>query len=182
MKIKTPKLKFCGYSECGRKFVPQRSLQQCCSAICAHMFNSEKEVSKRIKQMENNITTLGMLEESAKIQAQKWARLRDANEPCISCGITYATAWHGSHYFDAGVYSGTIFHPMNINKSCDQCNLFKHGNKPGYRMGLVKKYGEDAVINLEVLAVEKRQYKYTRDELITFERIYKTKIKNGDYT
>jgi len=132
--------------------------------------------------MENNTTTLGMFEHAAKTVFQKWVRLRDEKDPCISCGITYAKAWHGSHYFDAGTYSGIIFHPINCHKSCDQCNLHKHGNKPGYRLGLIKKYGEQAVNDLEQLAIEKRQYKYSREELIEIANKYKTKIKNGDFT
>lgn len=182
MRTRSSKPKKCGYSECGKPFVPQRPLQQCCSVECALKFNDEKEVKKRIKQMENNVTTLGMLEEAARVIFQKWVRLRDEKEPCISCGIAYATTWHGSHYFDAGVFSGIIFHPMNVNKSCDQCNGYKHGNKPGYRIGLVKKYGEEKVRELELLANEKRNYKYTKQELIDIATVYKQKIKNQDFT
>lgn len=180
---KSPKPKRCGYSECGEKFIPQRPLQQCCSPKCAIEFNSEKEVKKRFREIENNTTTLSMFEHTAKTVFQKWCRLRDEKEPCISCKRTFTKQWDGGHYYPAGQYSGIIFNEMNVNKQCSECNgTLLHGNPIEYRKGLIQKYGEEKVKELDMLAIEKRNYKYTREELQEITIKYKLKIKHNDFT
>lgn len=176
------KIKICGYSECKKEFVPQRPMQQVCSTLCAQKFNEEKEVKKRVKEMKSNITRLSVYEDIAKKIFQSWIRKRDEKEGCISCPNLMASQWDGSHYFKAEIYSGVIFNEMNVNKSCSYCNNQLAGNLIEYRKGLVKKYGEEKVNELEVLAVKTKQYKFTREELVDIAHKYKMKIKANDYS
>ena len=55
--------------------------------------------------------------------------------------------------------------------------MFLSGNLLEYRKGLVKRYGEDYVNNLESLSDSKRLYKYTKKELIAIKLKYDLKIK-----
>ena len=109
---------------------------------------------------------------------QKYIRLRDINDACISCGDTKAKMWHAGHYFKAEVYTGLIFDETNCNKQCEKCNTFLNGNEAAYRIGLVKKYGKKAVKMLEEVSDECRLYRYTKEELREIENKYKKKYKN----
>lgn len=178
MKRKSPKLKKCGYSECDNKFIPQRPLQQTCSVECTLKFIDEKDVKKRVKEMESNITKLSIYEGLAKKVFQKWVRLRDEHLGCISCGTRVTEQWDGGHYHKAELYSGVIFNEMNVNKQCCYCNgPYMDGNPTGYRKGLIEKYGLEAVRELDVLAIQTKQYKFTREELTEITNKYKQKIK-----
>jgi hypothetical protein len=160
---------------CSKEFIPLR-ITQVCSYVCALKFNSEKEINKRVKALKIDAQSVGDLKQIARAVFQKWVRLRDAKEPCISCGSVYAK-WDGGHYLKAELYSGLIFHEMNVNKQCAYCNDHQAGNLIGYRKGLIEKYGKLAVEGLEEIADESRTYKYTKQELRDIITKYKTKIQ-----
>lgn len=131
----------------------------------------------KTKQMKESVKTLSHYEAEAKKVFQKYIRLRDEHLNCISCGTTKAKSWHGSHFYSANLYSGLIFDERNVHKSCDYCNVFLHGNLLEYRKGLIERYGLKYVEELEAESVNKRVYKYTKDELIKIKNIYNEKIK-----
>ena len=160
---------------CSKEFIPLR-ITQVCSYICALKWNDKKEVDKRVKQLKIEVQSVKDLEVIARRVFQKWVRLRDAKDPCISCGTIYAK-WDGGHYYKAELYSGLIFDEMNCNKQCAHCNgPHMHANLIGYRKGLVEKYGALAVEGLEEIADSKRFYKFTKQELKDIIAKYKTKI------
>lgn len=136
-----------------------------------------KEWKAEKKVIRENLKTLSDYEAEAKNVFQKWVRLRDKDLPCISCGNPNAADWCGSHYFPAGMYSGMIFDERNVNKSCNTfCNLMNSGNLIGYRIGLINRFGEEFVKKLESDANERRNYKYTKAELIEIKQKYLKKI------
>lgn len=146
------------------------------------MFVSKKERSRierdKTKEAREKLKTLSQYEAEAKAVFQKWVRLRDKDLPCISCGNPKPTDWCGSHYFAAGTYSGMIFDERNVHGACNTfCNLMNSGNLIGYRIGLVNRFGEDFVKQLEYDANERRNYKYTKAELIEIKQKYLKKIK-----
>lgn len=132
----------------------------------------------KTKQMRECLKTLSEYEAEAKKVFQKWVRMRDKDLPCVSCGTIKAKDWHGSHFYSANLYSGLIFDERNVHKSCDYCNVFLHGNLLEYRKGLIERYGLAYVESLEVESVNKRVYKYTKQELIDIKNLYNGKIKN----
>lgn len=183
--IKKIKPKRCKVCELG--FIPARPLQQVCSASCAFKFNSKKEIDKRIKEAKESIAEspkgINELEKIAKRVFQMWCRMRDSKLGCISCGILDCKQFDGGHYFKAEIYSKLIFEEINVNKQCSYCNgPFMNGNLIPYRKGMVSKYGEDIVNELENSADKMRVYQYTRHELKEIISIYKLKIKNQDFT
>ena len=137
--------------------------------------NDEKE---KIKAMKDNIKTLSQYEADAKKSFQKFIRLRDKDLPCISCNNSNTTDWAGGHYFSAGMYSGLMFDERNCHKQCNNnCNKHLSGNLLEYRKGLILRYGMDFVNQLESESNEKRNFKYTKEQLIVKKLQYDIKIK-----
>ena len=182
MAKKPPKPKQC--KVCEALFIPQyTSLQVTCSIKCTIEFNSEKEIKKRVEQIKVDLGATKELEKAARVIFQKWIRERDKDLPCISCGRTESelgkNMFDSGHYFSAERFSGLIFEENNVHKQCKKCNgVNMHGNLSEYRKGLVARYGEDYVIELESISDANRVYKYSRSELIDLANKYKMKLKN----
>ena len=140
------------------------------------MLEDSKSSKIRIKELKVSIKSLKEYESDAKKSFQKWARLRDKDLPCISCG-KFSKLNDGGHYKKAEVYSGIIFNEYNVNLQCRKCNRFLNGNELNYRFGLIKKIGEDKVLALEDLANESRLYKFTKEELVEIKKKYDKLIK-----
>lgn len=118
------------------------------------------------------------LAERAKTYCHKWIKQRDKGLPCISCGAKTARQWHASHYYDSGQFSGLRYEESNIHKSCEVCNTHLHGNKVGYRKGLIDRYGIEYVLALEAKKDAGRFKKWSVDELTEVKNNYKQKTKD----
>src|SRR3990167_11527803 len=118
--------------------------------------------SKSIPKPKKRKITLPKLKKKAQLVFNARIRERDKDLPCISCG-KYTTNPHCGHYVALGSSSFLRYHPWNANLQCAGCNLFKRGNLIEYRIGLVKKIGEEGVEWLE----DNRHalYKWTESEL-----------------
>ena len=136
----------------------------------------EKDKRKEHREWKEKHKSIQKLIQEARIPFQKWIRMRDANFKCISCGSS-SEMRDSSHYFKAENYSGMMFDEMNVHASCKYCNMYLDGNLSEYRKGLVKRYGETYVLKLESNAQEKRNKKYTRDELFEIKLKYQNKLK-----
>lgn len=131
--------------------------------------------SKVKKQKTVGIIRLNDLKKEAQKQFNKFIRLRDKDLPCISCGKTEAKAWHAGHYWAMGMNSALRYSEENCHKQDDSCNVWKHGNLLNYRVGLVKKIGEERVKWLD--ENHNSVKKWTREELEEVIETYKQKIK-----
>lgn len=136
-----------------------------------------KDWQKEKKVLKTALKTLSELEAEAKKSFQKYIRLRDKDLPCVSCGVNETELWDGGHYKKAEIYSGVIFNEMNCHKQCRKCNRFLGGNELNYRTGLIQRYSEKAVNEIEQLANDTRQFKFTREQLIAKKIQYDIKIK-----
>ena len=99
---------------------------------------------------------------SLKTDHHKFIRLRDTKGkgcPCISCGkpVRYGTkdCQAGHYYPGIMIYRALEFSEINVNVQCFKCNYEKQGNQEGYKLGLVKKYGEGVLEKLELQAHNK---------------------------
>ena len=64
---------------------------------------------------------------------------------------------------------------MNCHKQCNAyCNKHRDGAQAEYRIGLVNRYSEAYVKELEDLAMVKQQRKYSNEELEAIKLKYKT--------
>lgn len=184
-----------GYEGCGKE-VLKRTYGLCPYCLWDWMQNTEagrihykkqfiprvekrtkKEIKKKERQRKESLKTIARLINDARVPFQKWIRARDANDGCISCGTVKSKIWHAGHYFKAELFTGMIFHEMNVNKQCEKCNTFLDGNESGYRKGLVKKYGSEAVYELEEISDGNRMHKFTREELIEIKKEYQRRLK-----
>jgi hypothetical protein len=190
--IRSPKIlkrKRCKW--CSQEFQPKTSLESICSYNCAierakdrvkkkeeKAVKEEKKVwNKEYKERKEKDKKLSEYEAEARAVFQKWVRKRDEKDPCISCG-RFADRYDGGHYFKAELISGLIFHEDNVHKQCSRpCNKDLHGNEANYRIGLIKKIGEERVHWLEENKDRLRNYKYTKAELLEIKEKYKQKIK-----
>jgi hypothetical protein len=181
---KAPKPRRC--KVCETVFIPYNSTQPTCPTYqCSKAYKkrcdknkAKSDWKKEQKAGYEKLKTLSQYEADAKKSFQKWVRLRDKDLPCISCDNPKPKDWAGGHYFPAGTYSGLIFDERNVHGQCNTyCNRNLHGNLIEYRKGLVKRYGLEFVEQLESEADEKRNYKYTKAELIAKKIQYDLLIK-----
>lgn len=99
-----------------------------------------------------------------------WIRARDKDKGCISCGREVTEA---GHYYSMGHYSALRFNEINTNGQCTRCNCFLSGNLIKYRQGLVKRYGEQKVLDLERSVAIRTVKKWSRFELEQLIKMYK---------
>lgn len=141
---------------CQTEFTKQRMGQRVCSPICASRLvqadkKQAKERAKLDRALDANrrlaLRTTSKLEEDCRKIVQKIARIRDRNDPCISCDkpASWDGQWHGSHFRSHGACSALQFHLWNINKACWICNKLYSGRIGDYEPRLVAKRGQEAV-------------------------------------
>ena len=177
-----PKEKKC--KVCLDKFAPVQFAQVVCNYKCAIVHSNNLKANKQKKEwneekaiLRDKLKTLGQYEQDAKTSFQKWVRMRDKALPCISCGVKETELFDGGHYFKAEIFSGLIFDERNCHKQCRKCNRFLNGNELQYRSGLIERYGINFVEQLESESNSKRDYKYTKEELIAKKLKYDILIK-----
>ena len=84
--------------------------------------------------------------EKAQGSFNAWVRARDKGLPCISCGKPdNGDVRHASHFKSRGANSFLRYHPMNVNASCVKCNAYNSGALDGYALGIIEKYGIEAL-------------------------------------
>jgi hypothetical protein len=86
-------------------------------------------------------------------EAQKWfnkfIRLRDDKEPCISCQRHHTGQYHAGHYRTVGSAPELRYEEDNCHKQCSACNNHLSGNIVNYRPNLINKIGQERVDWLE---------------------------------
>ena len=171
---------------CGCYFVKTISLtQKVCSPKCAIILSKEqarkkKEKEERAERRERKAKLKSRSEwlKDAQSVFNKFIRLRDKNEPCISCGKYHTGQYHAGHYRSVGACPELRFCELNVHKQCAPCNDHKSGNIIEYRINLVKKIGVDKVEWLERQDHEPK--KYTIEDCKEIIKYYKAKIKDLD--
>lgn len=174
-KVKSKKCKFCG-----TYFIPKNSLQKVCSIPCSYEM-AKKETKKKekifLKELKEKAKSYKQKVNEVKVIFQKWIRKRDNNFGCICCNNKEYTSWDAGHYFKAELYSGVIFDEVNVNKQAVYCNQWKNGNIENYRIGLINKYSEQAVLELEQRAIETKNKRWSDEELKEIKNKYKKLLK-----
>ena len=119
---------------------------------------------------------------------QRWCcKVRDADLPCVSCGNTNPSiVYAGGHYKTAGGHPELALNTLNIHRQCNvTCNKFKSGNiagdkhSIGYRKGLIERYDQAFVDNLESYHAP---VKLTCDQLRELRAYYAKLTREGKKT
>lgn len=159
LSTRQPKPKKCQNVECGSKFVPQRLGQRVCSPACAlatkdkHQAPARKAIAdrqrKELRASQERIKSRSDHLREAQSAFNEFIRLRDAHEPCISCGRYHDGQYHAGHYRTVGANPELRFDEDNVHKQCAPCNNHKSGDIVNYRINLVAKIGAERVARLE---------------------------------
>ena len=164
---------------CKEKFEPVRFNQKyCLKDECIRVFVEEaksKAWKKTKKNMQENLETIQDLVKATQIVFNKYIRLRDKDELCISCKQKPKKS-NAGHYYNANNHWNVRFNENNVHLQCEHCNTFLSGNLINYRENLLKKIGAEEFQLLEAEANKTR--KFTKEELKEIIEAYKKKINN----
>lgn len=163
---RSPQHVVCCYSPCGVIYMSEITEKKRKKA-----WNKEK---KELKEKFNYKKRSDYLQDLVTI-FNKYIRLRDKDEPCISCRRFNCKDWAAGHYYPTN-YSFLRFNEDNVNKQCNtHCNCNLRGNLHEYRIHLINKIGLERVLYLD----ENRHNKIelSIDEIKEKIEFYKQKIK-----
>jgi hypothetical protein len=150
---------------------------------CVTAYNEkQKAKARRVKDKERKKRKRAFYEKDIPTRRKaavywfnRFIRLRDAGNPCISCGaVSTDIQYHAGHFVPAGSCTALRFNEKNCHLQCARCNLFKSGNLAEYRDGLIRKIGaRDA----EILEGPQPPIKITAEWYAEIEKTYKAKCK-----
>lgn len=167
---------------CSSEFVQFNSLRgKVCSVECAIEFARQEAKKKadlvhKEKKKAYNENDTRWLEKRAIYYCNKYIRLRDAGQGCITCktknpNIVYAAG----HYIPAGRCIPLRFNELNIHLQCNEyCNRRLSGNLTAYEAALRVKLGDDIV---EWLKGPHEPVRYRAEDYRRVIAHYKAKIK-----
>lgn len=179
--IKVPAGTFCGM-EHAIEFANEKRItdsERIKEKINNHHASVRRKELREFRESDKPITKL---KSEAQSIFNKYVRLRDHGLPCISCGRVmngssfYAKASDidASHYRSRGAAPQLSFNLHNVHSACTVCNRQLSGNIVSYRLGLIKKIGEEKVIALESNNLTR---KFDRDYLARIKAIFSKKVK-----
>ena len=166
---------------CKEKFEPIKFLQKyCLNDECLRVFVADVKEKTWKKTKAKAKLDLMTLSDYLKLTQQifnKYIRLRDKHELCISCQKPLKVGnVDAGHMWSAGGHSNLRFNEFNVNAQCSRpCNKDKAGDINNYRLGFVEKYGIEKLNEIDSLA--KTERKFTKEELKELMITYKKKIK-----
>lgn len=144
---------------CRTDFVPSKPMQCVCGLQCAlSRASAAKAKRERTALAADKRATREKLDamktrsdwaKEAQAAFNKWVRLRDAAQPCISCGRHHQGQYHAGHYMSRGARPELAYEPLNCHKQCSPCNTHLSGNLALYRQSLVREIGLQQVEWLE---------------------------------
>lgn len=177
-----PKQKTCRI--CKTKFPAYLSTSIVCSIKCAiehtQKANARLEARRKLiakrehKQALEAIKTRSDWLKEAQFWFNKFIRIRDENQPCISCGRLHSGQYHAGHYRTVGSAPHLRFDEENVHKQCAPCNNHLSGNIINYRLRLIEKIGIESISRLESDNLSKH---YTIDDIKQIKATYKAKCR-----
>lgn len=171
--MKTRKCKYCK-----SVFSPINSLQKnCFEPLCvSDWINEVKEKNWKRKKakLKMGLMTIQDYVKLAQQVFNKFIRLRDAGNVCISCQKKPLKE-NAGHFYNANNHWSVRFDERNVHLQCEHCNTYLSGNLIYYRENLLKKIGISEFENLSAEAMKTR--KFTIEELKEIISTYKKKCK-----
>lgn len=164
---------------CGGAFMRHSSLIRHCSPKCgikllALKAKAERAERKDTKAKLDNLQPLSHWLKATEKVFNKFIRVRDAGQPCISCGRSSGCKVNAGHFLSVGSHPELRFDEANVHLQCEYCNGYKGGNAQAYRIKLIERIGQAEVDRLEGPNPAK---KYTREQLAEMRAEYRQKAK-----
>jgi hypothetical protein len=179
MNLKLKKCKVCRTS-----YEPSKPMQTVCSPACALSLAVSKrgkaEKTAQVKERRETKVKLDKLKsratwaKEAQTAFNLFVRVRDADQPCISCGRHHQGQFHAGHYLSVGARPELRFEEFNVAKQCAPCNTHLSGNAVLFRKALLEKLGVEVVDWLEGPHATKH---YSVDDLKAIKADYTAKAK-----
>ena len=197
----------CKNPACRKKFKPVRPFQKgCCMdcdyeiAMAAVMKKREQAAAKAkrdavekakqkrldLRERKAQLKSRNDWVKEAQAEFNKIIRLRDASEPCISCGevnppMLHGGQWDCGHYLSVGSHPELRFEELNAYKQCKSCNGGA-GRYAGKNRTVSQKYRENLIQKIGLTKVEWLEgphdaKHYTIDDLKEITAKYKAKCK-----
>lgn len=163
--------------QCRQQFMPVKPLQYVCSQSCAIKYAQKKRssaIKQDIRRAKQALKTRSEHLKDCQAVVNRFIRLRDDKEPCISCGRHHTGQYHAGHYRTVGSMPALRFNELNIHKQCSACNNHLSGNIVNYRINLIKKIGLEKV---EWLEGKHDPLKLTIPEITQLKSEYRLKIR-----
>lgn len=174
---------------CRAPFEPRLPMAQVCSIDCARSLavsvrgKAEKQAATKQRKLDRErkerLKTRRDWERESQAAFNAFIRARDADKPCICCGLPLAAGDVGGKY-DAGHYRSTgsaphlRFHEDNCHAQRKQCNRWGAGRAVDYRLGLIDRIG---LARVEALEADQAPRKYTADDLKAIRDLYRAKLR-----
>lgn len=174
-------------AHCSTPFTPQRMGQRVCSPRCAGRLVKAVKKAEAVQTRERKqaMKPIRDLVKAAQEVFNKWVRARDADLPCVSCGVenppmTSGGQWDAGHFLNRGSHPALRFNEDNCHKQCKACN--GGAQYPHMALSIRERY-QDELLNrigperLEALLGPHPEVKLNRDELIAIRATYIQKLK-----
>lgn len=165
---------------CKNVFEPTKPLQQVCGWECAIELSKTKRIKtvrKEVKEARLKLKSRSDWLKDTQVVFNKYIRLRDQDDGCISCGSKSAYAYHAGHYRSIGSAGHLRFNEQNCHRQCSACNTHLSGNLIRYRLGLIRKIGIHAV---ETLESDNDTIKIGIEEIKILKAYFSAKIKTHE--
>ena len=178
---------------CKAEYTPRNSMAVVCSVGCALSLakSVNAKIAKREQAMEQRkrrkadlfrrelLKTRSQWTKEAQAAFNAFIRARDADKPCICCGLPLHSGDVGGsfdcgHYRSVGSAPHLRFHEDNAHGQRKQCNRWGAGRAVDYRLGLIARIGLERV---EALEADQEPRKYTVNELKLIKSKYAAKAK-----
>ena len=169
---------------CSKPFEPTRPFQVVCCPDCSFEWSKQskgkqsaaKVVRAATQERKAAIKTRAKWLSECQAIANRYARIRDFKDGCISCNrpSTWDGQWHGSHYRSVGAASAVRFNLWNIHKSCSICNHHLSGNIAEYKPRLIAKIGAEKV---EWIESQNQVVRYDIDYLMRYKRVIGKRLR-----
>ena len=174
---------------CRQQFKPIQPMAVVCSPACAlSLAQSKRAKDEKValvkekradKARKERLKTRRDWEREAQTAFNAFIRARDADKPCICCGLPLSAGDVGGAY-DCGHYRSTGSAPHlrfvedNAHAQRKQCNRWGAGRAVDYRLGLIARIGLERV---EALEADQTPRRYTADELKAIRDEYRAKAR-----
>lgn len=191
-KLKTKKCK-----QCGDPFIQYNSIRPVCAKFECQVSYAEAHVKRSVavrerqervktREAKDKLKTARELMPSTQDAFNKFIRLRDCDQPCISCGrleveYTLGGQWDCGHFQSVGAKPELRFEEKNAYRQCKKCNggAGKHAKKNHtvsmeYEARLRLKIGDELVDWLKGPHEPKR---YKPDDLRAIKKYYLQKCR-----
>jgi len=159
---------------CKELFEPRSMTHKACGPECAAIHAEAIRKAQERKTDRERRTALKSRQDwlrEAQKEFNKYIRMRDHDQPCISCGRFHDGSYDAGHYRSVGAAPALRFDENNVHKQCVPCNQHRGGNIVEYRIRLIQKIGRVAVewleteqppLKLDISAIQSIKFKYLR--------------------